>query len=288
MTFSNARKRLESLMADNIHGASYICRTLMDIFISASNDLRKSEYRKLVGLMDGWEPPMGTVLRVRAEIEESVDEPATNIMADLTIFQGDLEQAMIFTAEKAATEIIKYESIVAISNSSTIAESIRHAGNLGWKGTLYVGESRPALEGRNLVESLTKSYHGYKIIFGSDNEVMSRVPTAGAVFVGADLVSDSYFINKTGTAALAALVSDFRKMFIVADLSKYFKIPVKYIKIENHPARELWPKHPQRIEIINRYFETINFKPNMNFINEEGCWNRDEVKIYLENSDELE
>lgn len=287
MTFSNARKRLESLMADNIHGASHICRVLMDIFISASNELRKSEYRKLVGLMNGWEPPMGTVLRVRAEIEESVDEPGINIMADLITIQCNLEQAMTFTAEKAATEIIKYESIVTISNSGTIAESIKCAGNLGWKGTLYIGESRPALEGQNLVESLTKSHRGYKIIFGSDNEIMSRVPTAGAVFVGADLVSDSYFVNKTGTAVMAALISDFRKMFVVADLYKYHKIPIKYIKAENHPARELWPKHPQKIDIVNRYFETVEFRPNMVFINEEGSWDRDAVKIYLENSDEL-
>lgn len=288
MTFSDARKQLESLLVDDIHGASYICRALMDLFISASNELRKSEYRKLVSLMDGWEPPMGTVLRARAEIEETVDEPGANIMADLTIMQGDLEQAMVLTAERAAIEIMKYESIATISNSGTIADSILMASRKGWTGTLYIGESRPALEGRNLVESLTKSHRGFKIIFGTDNEIMSRIPTVGAVFVGADLVSDSYFINKTGTAAMAALISDFRKMFIVADLSKYYSIPVKYMQIENHPARELWPKHPQKVDIINRYYETVEFRQNMVFINEEGSWDRDAVKIYLENSDELE
>jgi translation initiation factor 2B subunit (eIF-2B alpha/beta/delta family) len=288
MSYKSRRQQLKSLMADNVHGASHICRNLINLFMNAANELKKSDYRKLVGLMSGWYPPMGNVLNVKAEIEASENGPAEHLVVDLNRVLGDLEFALGQTVKNAAALILKYDSIVTISNSGTIAECIKYAGNLGWKGTLYVGESRPALEGRNLVESLTKSHRGYKIIFGSDNEIMSRVPTAGAVFVGADLVSDSYFINKTGTAAMAALISDFRKMFVVADLSKYYKIPVKYIKIENHPACELWPKHPQKVDIVNRYFETVEYRPNMVFINEEGSWDRDAVKIYLENSDELE
>ncbi|NLI16092.1 MAG: hypothetical protein GX409_07400 [candidate division Zixibacteria bacterium] len=237
--------------------------------------------------MDGWEPPMGTVLRVRAEIEDSVDEPGIDIMSDLIIIQGDLEQAMTFAAEKAAVEILKYESVVTISNSGTIAQSIKCAGNLGWAGTLYVGESRPALEGRNLVESLIKSRWGFKIVFGSDNEIMSLVPNVGAAFVGADLISNSFFVNKTGTSAMSALISDFRKMYVVADLSKYYRIPIEYIKPINNPARQLWPRHPRRVEIINRYFETIYFRSNMIFVNEEGYWNQDDIKNFLENSDKL-
>jgi|GEM_PF-1923680 translation initiation factor 2B subunit (eIF-2B alpha/beta/delta family) len=288
MIFSNARKRLESLMADNIHGAGYISRALLDLFISASAELKKSEYRKLVSLMDGWEPPMGTVLRVRTEIEDSVDEAGIDIMSDLIIIQGDLEQAMTFAAEKAAVEILKYKSVVTISNSGTIAQSIKRAGNLGWAGTLYVGESRPAMEGRNLVESLIKSRWGFKIVFGSDNEIMSLVPNVGAAFVGADLISNSFFVNKTGTSAMSALISDFRKMYVVADLSKYYRIPIEYIKPINNPARQLWPRHPRRVEIINRYFETVYFRSNMIFVNEEGYWNQDDIKNFLENGNELE
>jgi translation initiation factor 2B subunit (eIF-2B alpha/beta/delta family) len=287
MSYSSLRKQLETLMADNIHGASFLSRSIINLFIDASNVLRKSDYRKLVNLLSGWHPPMGNILNVIAEIEDSEDDPATDILADFSVILADMERAMLSTIEKAAAQIMKYESIVTISNSSTVAESIRHAGKLGWKGILYVGESRPALEGRELVESICKSHRGYKIIYGTDNEIMSRVSTAGAVFVGADLISDSFFINKTGTAAMASLMSEFRKMFVVADLSKYFPIALEDLIIEDQPASEIWPKHPSRIEIINRYFEPIKFRANILFINDESIWDSGAVKKYLDNSDSL-
>jgi translation initiation factor 2B subunit (eIF-2B alpha/beta/delta family) len=287
MSYLSLRKQLESLIADNIHGASYLCRNLIDLFSKASIELRKSDYRKLVNILSKWRPPMGNVLNVIAGIKDSEDDPSTDILAKLSIILADLEQAMIITAEKAAAQIMKYESIVTISNSSTVGESIRRAGKLGWKGILYVGESRPALEGRELVESLCKSHWGYKIIYGTDNEIMSRVSTVGAVFVGADLISDSFFINKTGTAAMASLMSEFRKMFVIADLSKYYQIAIEDLPIENHSAREIWAKHPSRIEIINRYFEPIKYRSNIMFINDEGIWDSGAIKKYLDNSDRL-
>jgi translation initiation factor 2B subunit (eIF-2B alpha/beta/delta family) len=287
MSYLQFRKKLELLKTDNIHGASILCRTILELFSDASNSLRKSEYRKLVNLLSSWRPPMGNLLNIIAEIEDSEDDPGANIMADICIILVDLEQANLRTIEKAAAEIMKYDSVVTISNSGTVAESIRLAGKRGWKGTLLVGESRPAMEGREFVASLYKSHRGYKIIYGTDNEILSRVPNAGAVFVGADLISDSFFVNKTGTAAMASLISEFRKMFVIADLSKYFPIAIEDLIIESHPAREIWPKHPSRIEIINRYFEPVKFQSNISFINDEGIWDCKAVKKYLDNSNDL-
>jgi translation initiation factor 2B subunit (eIF-2B alpha/beta/delta family) len=287
MSYLSISKQLESLMADNVHGASYLCRNIIDLFSKASIELRKSDYRKLVGLLGGWRLPMGNLLNVMAKIEYREGDLNTDILADLSIILADLEQALIKTIEKAAAEIMKYDSVVTISNSGTVAESIRAAGKLGWKGTLLVGESRPALEGREFAASLCKSQGDYKIIYGADNEIMSRVSTAGAVFVGADLISDSFFINKTGTAAMALLISEFRKMFVIADLSKYYQIAIEDLPIENHPAREIWPKHPARLEIINHYFEMVKFQPNIAFVNDEGVWDIDTVKKYLDNSNNL-
>jgi translation initiation factor 2B subunit (eIF-2B alpha/beta/delta family) len=288
MSYIKLRDRLDTLINDNIHGASFLCRNILELFSEASNSLRKSEYRKLVNLLNGWRPPMGNLLNVIAEIEDSTEDPGANIVADIGIMLVDFERAYFKTIERAAAEILKYDSIVTISNSGTVAESIRLAGKQGWQGTLLIGESRPALEGKKLVESLCKSRGGYRIIYGSDNEIMTQVSTAGAVFVGADLVSDSFFINKTGTAAMASLISEFRKMFVVADLSKYFQVALEDLVIDNYPARELWPKHPTRVEVANHYFESIEFRPNIMFINETAIWSRDMVKKYLDNSDNLQ
>jgi translation initiation factor 2B subunit (eIF-2B alpha/beta/delta family) len=284
MSYIKFREQLEKLTNDNIHGASYLCQNLYNLFSDASNNLRKSEYRKLVHQLRSWHPPMGNILNAIPIIEDSIDESSVNLLVDFSIAESDRESLLVKTIERAAEELFKYDTVATISNSGSVAGGVILAGKQGWTGTLLIGESRPAMEGKEMAITLNKSLRGYKIIIGTDNEILSAIPKVDAVFVGADLVSDSYFINKAGTAGMARALSSFRTMYVVADSSKYFQISAEDIEIPERPAREIWPKHPRGIEVINHYFEIIEFQSNIRFINELGIWDSAEIKNYLDKS----
>ena len=92
--------------------------------------------------------------------------------------------------------------VVTCSRSTVVERTILE---LGRREQLRVccAESRPACEGIALAESLASE--GLDVELFPDAAIGSSVPGADVVAVGADAMSRGGFINKVGTAALAAL-----------------------------------------------------------------------------------
>jgi len=197
----------------------------------------------------------------------------------LRSLQDDILTARDKLCGKAASIIKRYKSIVTISASGLVYESIHKTIKMGWRGAVFVAESRPVLEGKSLAVSLAES--PIRIVYGTDCQVLSMLDDVNAAFIGADLISSRYFINKTGTSALLSCLDSKKKVYILADSSKYYDFPDKIV-IPEMPPSEVWPHHPDRVKIVNRYFEKVSFHKNLVFINESECINSDKLKKYLE------
>jgi translation initiation factor 2B subunit (eIF-2B alpha/beta/delta family) len=114
--------------------------------------------------------------------------------------------------------------IVTCSRSTVVEHTILE---LARRERLRVccAESRPGREGIGLAESLASE--GLEVELFPDAAIGSAVPGAEVVAVGADAVSRGGFINKVGTAALAALARVYGvAVFVLAGAEKILPDPV--------------------------------------------------------------
>lgn len=287
MSYPKFKKELERLKEDNIHGASHLYRQLLKIFVKANDDLDRAEYRKLVKELKNWRPLMGNVLNGIAIIEEYAEKSANDIATTLAKSQAEMEDAQKRTIFNAAKIIKRHRRIATISYSGQVGDSLLRAAREGWQGNILIAESRPMMEGRLLAKRLVYTLSDSRIVFGTDCQVLSLVPKVDAVFIGADLISLSFFINKMGTLSMCCAVSPGKKIYVIADSTKYYAPHNMDIHFSVRPTSEIWPHHPSKIDILNNYFEIIKFQPRIKFINEFGVWTGDRVKNYLENSQAL-
>jgi translation initiation factor 2B subunit (eIF-2B alpha/beta/delta family) len=117
-------------------------------------------------------------------------------------------------------------------------------------------ESRPAREGVALAAALLAA--GVSMRLYSDAGLSTAIPGASALVVGADAVSDAGFINKVGTAALAALAqASGVPVLVLAGREKLVPAPVfagLVLHADADPA--IAPEHPL-LPQISPLFERI-------------------------------
>lgn len=282
MTFPQARQRLETLIGDNIHGASYLDEHLVAIFKTAARQLSIGDFKRLIKISDSWSPPMGNILNTISFLKSISGKSQTEIQKAISERVTLYDSARVNTIKRAASLISKFDSIATISYSGLVADSIIRAYNQGWRGVIVIPESRPMNEGKLLAAKLSSACRKSEIIFITDMMLFSESVNCGSVFIGADLISDTYFVNKIGTGALVSLMPSSKQLFVVADTGKYYRIDLKRLSIPDRPASEIWQNKPGGIKIVNRYFEPIKPKSNIKFVNEFGVWLTADIKKYLD------
>jgi translation initiation factor 2B subunit (eIF-2B alpha/beta/delta family) len=123
--------------------------------------------------------------------------------------------------------------------------------------TVACGEGRPRLEGRRLAAALASTQA--QIEFYTDAALSLALDGAAALVLGADAVSPGWFLNKAGTASLAA-ASGRRgiPVFVLATRDKFLP-PALFaaLAIAEHDAHEVWPDAPASILVRNPYFERV-------------------------------
>jgi translation initiation factor 2B subunit (eIF-2B alpha/beta/delta family) len=120
-----------------------------------------------------------------------------------------------------------------------------------------VAEGRPALEGRRFAEILAA--RGIRITFYTDAALAQALDGADALVVGADAVSPTWFLNKSGTRMLAAAAAQQGvPVYVCATRDKFLSSAVAgRLVIRDEPADEIWPSPPPGVTVRNRYFERI-------------------------------
>ena len=118
-------------------------------------------------------------------------------------------------------------------------------------------EGRPAYEGRRLAGRLADA--GIPVTFFTDAAIGQALAGAHDVVVGADAVTPEWFLNKSGTGALAAEAA--RQgvgLWVIASRDKFLdqgagdRLPIR----EGAPA-EVWTTPPPGVTVRNPYFERV-------------------------------
>ncbi|OFX61040.1 MAG: hypothetical protein A2046_15845 [Bacteroidetes bacterium GWA2_30_7] len=170
------------------------------------------------------------------------------------------------------------KKVLLHSNSSTIQMLFDEFKNNNIAVQVFQTVSHPAKEG--LIQANYLADNGFDVTLIEDSAIGTIIENVNMIFLGADAVFNDYFINKTGSKAIA-ITGKYNAVpvFVFADSRKFFNeknanmdIINKFQKIENHSADEILNSIKTKMKVENSYFEKIPNTLVSRFINEKGVF----------------
>lgn len=179
--------------------------------------------------------------------------------------------------------IITDGSVILLhSYSATVNKVLINAKRSGLQFEVFVTESRPVMEGRKTAQMLSEE--GIAVTFIVDSGVIFALQRSSMVLFGADAVTSGGIVNKIGTNLIALAARSYNKpCYVLADSTKFLPTSYKLMMEELHSSDEIWPDSPDKIVVLNRYFETTPLDLFTSVITEHGALQILEVKLHLTN-----
>jgi len=174
----------------------------------------------------------------------------------LNKYQSSNERNRRETVLKASKTIMRYASIFTFSNSTTVRDAVFLAAKSGWRGRVLVTEGRPKKEGTLLAKKLAAA--GIDVTLSVDAFMPHLIKTSDVIFIGADCITERYFVNKIGSGMVVESAAKHKKpVFVVADSSKVVSHRVYRFIPDENPSHEITSIKANSMKVLNRYFETV-------------------------------
>ncbi|HLE54365.1 MAG TPA: hypothetical protein VI999_03880 [Thermoplasmata archaeon] len=203
--------------------------------------------------------------------------------AILDQLRTELESAREAVARSFLKIAPDHATVVTLTFSANVLVCLQRAQAAGRIDRVYVMESRPVLEGRFLVIALTEA--GVKATLVPDAMGPGLMAQSDYALVGADTVlRDGSFVNKTGTYALGLAAADCQKPLYVAAETLKFDARNDAASWPGAPEmspREVWDRPPEKIDVMNRYFEVTPARLVTMYATERGAYAPDLVRTML-------
>ena len=165
---------------------------------------------------------------------------------------------------------------------SMVKEIFLTAHKLNRKFTVYCLESRPQNEGQEFAEELAKE--GISCVLMTDAMMGQALQEVNYIITGADRISESGFVNKSGTLPMAIVSKSFQvPLFLTAETDKILKEIDRSIRFYPQDPAEIFPRKNKMLTVSNYYFEMIPFEYVSKVICEDGVFDTNEfITWYLE------
>lgn len=191
------------------------CRDLCEqCDFESLEQLRSSLYELFIQAIDA-QPTMATVKFVANEVALIIEKALSkDVRQDVAEVCAEISEKCSHLIQKSHSDVPRISmmvaralpdggTIVTLSLSRTVIESLRTAKAAGKDLTLCILESRPGCEGIDTAHKIMEI--GHNVILVPDASMYTHVRSAKCVLVGADaLLASGDTINKVGTAAVAA------------------------------------------------------------------------------------
>jgi translation initiation factor 2B subunit (eIF-2B alpha/beta/delta family) len=211
LTFTQA---IESIAADSHSGAAQIAERAADILLrrATSGEPASPDAFRRELLATGWAlihaqtamaPLVNLVNSVlwKVEAEDTPRGLRSAVSQATEDFKRALGQHALRVAEGALGLIGEGNTIVTLSNSSTVQHALIHAQRAGRRLEVICAESRPSLEGREQAALLSNCGLAVKLL--SDADAIAAAKHANLALVGADMLTNRGLVNKIGTHPMA-------------------------------------------------------------------------------------
>lgn len=243
-------KRIAAIAADRQSGASELLSEAIDLLrhaLAAGDDVRAVGE----GLRTA-QPSMAPLWNAAHAAEQgSLERFARRVARSpeaIARFASDLLETGLSPSASVR--------VVTLSYSSTVARTLEAIAR---RRPLQVActEARPALEGRHLASRLASA--GVQVTLYTDAAIAHALEGAAAVVVGADAVTPTWFLNKTGTRMLAAAAGGQGvPVYVLAGREKFVAAAgASALAIREDGSSEVWSDPPAGVAVRNPYFERV-------------------------------
>ncbi len=177
--------------------------------------------------------------------------------------------------------VLNNSKVLTISASSLVKGIFIAAHKMNRKFTVYCLESRPQNEGHVLAEELSKE--GIACVLITDAMMGQALQDVNMIITGADRISESGFVNKSGTLPLAIASKTFQvPLFLAAETDKILKEIDRSIRFYPQDPAEIYSGKNKMLTVSNYYFESISFDYVSKVICEDGVFDTNEyITWYL-------
>ena len=158
---------------------------------------------------------------------------------------------------------------LTLCHSQTTIDLIQKARAEGAKFRMFVAETRPLYQGRTTAtELISLGFNDVTMVTDSVAFALLENNTFDAVFLGADLITESGFVNKVGSLA-ATTIANLHAIPVFC-ASTLLKFSPKPIRIEERNPNEIWESPPEGLKFYAPAFDYIPFTPNVRVVCEDG------------------
>ena len=202
-----------------------------------------------------------TVDRLKEEVRDAIDELEERI-------ETALDKIVAHGLRYFRTQ--KFRCVLTHSSGSTVKALLLAAAEENLIQQVIVTESRPLYEGVDLARELSSVV---EVILITEAQIAQSMTQCDAVVLGVDAIGkDLGFINKVGSRLVALSAGELRKPVIFAGetIKVHPTLKAAEIPLEEAPPEELGHDLPERIQIRNVYFETVERELVNVWISEEG------------------
>jgi len=144
-------------------------------------------------------------------------------------------------------------------HSTSVISILKEAKKQGKRFTVYNTETRPLYQGRITAKELSKA--GIKVIHIIDSAARLALKKADLFLFGADAITaDGNIINKIGTGLYAEMADKLDVPCYSCTVAWKFDPLTLWgeeEEIEQRPAREVWPRKPKGVRILNPAFAVV-------------------------------
>jgi len=151
----------------------------------------------------------------------SIDTLKETLSKSAQGYEQELNESIEKIAEIGARRLRDGDVVMTHSYSSSVIAILKRAQEQGKKLKLFVSETRPELEGRDVARELVAA--GIETTLIIDSAVTHFVKDSDKVMVGAEAVAaNGAIVNKIGTATIAAVAHGARvRVFVAASTYKF-------------------------------------------------------------------
>lgn len=207
-----------------------------------------------------------------------------DVRENIKTYKTYISNAKTNIAEYGVNMLENGKTYLTHCHASTVTNVFIQASMSGKHIGIIATETRPLMQGRMTVkELLAGGLTDVSMIVDSAAASILTQKKVAAVFVGADLLSKTGFVNKIGTLPIVtAAQSNSVPVYCFTTLLKYDPHPFTPDRIEMRPPNEVWPDAPKELKALTPAFDFIPYDENTRVVCETGIIPGDQVKAAAE------
>ena len=282
--------QIDAIVADNLSGAtevasstaraiSAICQEEPLDSLDTLLTVLQSVARRLTSTQASMAPLVTLLNRVffAATSAPDTDSALEAVIETANGFLLEVEEARREVVRKATSLIPAGVTILTHTYSTTVANAIVQAAQLGRRPKVICLEARPLCEGHRMAIELAEA--GLEVTLAIDAAIYEKLSTCELVLVGADSLTDRGVVSKIGTAAIAVCAQTLSvPVYVLSDMTKIWPAGLGSPPISDHTGAEVWDDAPENVRVSNAYFDLAPWRAISGVVTERGLLTPEELR----------